>query len=293
MGVRTRPGIKHDHGHNQQREALAEQHRDGTGAVLHRGQSGPGAAPAAAPVPSGHHGAWAGPSPCADAGLWPLPGAVVSSRMQGSGTPQAHPAPVPWDRTACAPGVMAMPGCGAQPHGSTQNYGFFFIYFFFLLFFGSKITPPGALENARLCIGGCCPASPSTQGSEQRCCSGEGTVGRSQILVPLFSQIPLLESAVWGTGPRATLLSHPMGRRCGSREEGQRMGTAQCLCEHVVAWDGAAGDGWGKTRILQNEDKVELSSRACGGRVCCHPWGRCGSLVWLLRLGRMAAWPLR
>lgn len=123
-----------------------------------------------------------------------------------------------------------------------------------------------------------------------------GAVGRSQTSVPLPSQIPLLEPAIWGTGPHATLLSHPMGHRWGSRAEGQRTGTAQCLCEHVVAWDGAAGDGWGKTRILQNEDKVELSSSPCGGHgphVCWHPRGRCGGLVWLLRLGRTAAWPLR
>lgn len=244
------------------------------------------------PFPRDATGAWTGPSPWMDAGLWPVPGATLSSRMRGSGTPQAHPAP--WDWAACAPGAMAMPGFGAQPHGSTQNYGFFFILFlFFFAFLAANLPLLGALEKARLCTGGCCPASPSTQGSEQRCCSGEGTVGRSQTSVPLPSQIPLLESAVWGTGPCATFLSHPMGHRCGSRAEGQRTGTAQCLCEHVVAWDGAAGDGWGKTRILQNEDKVELSSRACGGRVCWHPRGRCGGLVWLLRLGRMAAWPLR
>lgn len=73
-------------------------------------------------------------------------------------------------------------------------------------------------------------------------------MGRSQTSVPLPSQIPLLESADWGTGSCATLLSHPMGHRCGSWVEGQRMGTAQCLGEHVVAWDGVAGEGWGKNK---------------------------------------------
>lgn len=224
-----------------------------------------------------------------DAGLWPGPGAAVSSRMQDSGTPQAHPAPVPWD---CVP-LVRWP-CRVvvlSPMGAPK-----IMAFSLFLLFCSKLTPPGALEKARLCTGGCCPASPSAQGSEQRCCSGEGTVGRSQTSVPLPSQIPLLEPAIWGTGPHATLLSHPMGHRWGSREEGQRTGTAQCLCEHVVAWDGVAGDGWGKTRILQNEDKVELSSSACGGHgphVCWHPRGRCCGLVWLLRLGHTVAWPLR
>lgn len=66
-----------------------------------------------------------------------------------------------------------------------------FLYFdFFFCFFGSKLTPPGALEKARLCRGACCPASSSAQGSEQRCCSGEGTVGRSQTSVPLPVKSP-------------------------------------------------------------------------------------------------------
>lgn len=201
----------------------------------------------------------------------------------------SHPAPVPWNWAVCAPGATARPGCGAQPHGSTQNYGFFFfIYIFFFLLFWQKLTPPGALEKARLCTGACCPASPCAQGSEQRGCSGEGTVGRRQILVPLFSQIPLLESAIWGAGPRATLLSHPMGHRCGSRAEGQGMDTAQCLgTRSGLGWTGK------KTRILQNEDKSGAFLKGLGGRVCCHPRGRCGSLVWLLRLGHRAAWPLR
>lgn len=68
MGVRTRPGIKHDHGHNQQREALAEQHRDGTGPVPSGGRTVLGLRQRHRPFPrdgTGH-------------GLAPLPGWMLA-----------------------------------------------------------------------------------------------------------------------------------------------------------------------------------------------------------------------
>lgn len=64
MGVRTRPGIKHGHGHNQQREALAEQHRDGTGPVLSGGRTVLGLRQRHCPLPRDGMGH----------GLAPLPG---------------------------------------------------------------------------------------------------------------------------------------------------------------------------------------------------------------------------
>lgn len=222
MGVRTRPGIKHDHGHNQQREALAEQHRDGTGPVPSGGRTVLGLRQRHRPFPrdgTGH-------------GLAPLPGWMLAF---GQGQGLLFPpgcrilGPLRLTQPRC-PGTVC-PWCGGHAGlwcSAPWEHPKLWLFLFFLLFC-SKLTPPGALEKARLCTGGCCPASPSAQGSEQRCCSGEGTVGRSQTSVPLPSQIPLLEPAIWGTGPHATLLSHPMGHRWGSREEGQRTGTAQCL----------------------------------------------------------------
>lgn len=87
--------------------------------------------------------------------------------------------------------------------------------------------------------------------------------------------------------PRGISVGHRVPRSLGWMEP-QRTGTAQCLGEHTAAWDRQ-----GKTRILQNEDKQELSSGACGGngpRVCSH-W--CSGLAWLRQLRRTAAWPLR
>lgn len=147
--------------------------------------------------------------------LGPLPGWVLGfGQRQGlfqgvglCGAPPARPVRVPWDQVAWALSAVAVLGCGAQFRRSTRKL-WLYLYFFrvFFCFFGSKLTPPGALEKARLCTGGCCPASPSTRGSEQRCCSGEGTVGRRWTSAPLPSQIPLLELEIWGIGPCAAPL---------------------------------------------------------------------------------------
>lgn len=153
-----------------------------------------------------------------DAGLQRAPGAALSSRVRGSVGPL-------WLTQARCPGtrwhVPLVPQlCQAvvlSPVGAPTNYGFFFIFLgLFFCFFGSKLTSPGTLEKARLCTGGCCPASPSAQGSEQRFCSGKGTVGRSQTSTPQPSQVPSLEPAIWGTGPHTTPLSYPMGHRRGA-----------------------------------------------------------------------------
>lgn len=95
------------------------------------------------------------------------------------------------------------------------------------------------------------------------------------------------DSAQEAAAPQGISVGHRVPRSLGWMKP-QRTGTEQCLGEHTAAWDRQ-----GKTRILQNEDKQELSSGACGGngpRVCSH---RCGGLAWLRQLRRTAAWPLR
>lgn len=265
MGVRTRPGIKHDHGHNQQWEALAEQHRDGTGAALQRGQNGPGAAPAASPAP-GTAGAWPGPSPCMDSGLWPVPGAAVSSRMQRSGSPRltrprcpgtGQPVPLVW--WPCR--VVVLSPMGA-PKIMAFSFSFFYGFFAFFLFLAANL-PLQVLWRKQGCAQGVLPWQPLHTGvrAEELLCRRD--CGQEPDLGPPAQPNP---SNLGSWTPR-----HPPEPSHGAwvrvPGEGQRTGTAQCLCEHeVVAWDGAAGDERGETRILQNEDKVELSSRACGGR---------------------------
>lgn len=185
-----------------------------------------------------------------DPGLRPVPGAALTPRVGGSVGPLCLSQPrcrgtgqrVPLVPPLCRVVVLS-------PVGALANYGFFFNFLgLFFCFFGSKLTPPGALEKARLCPGGCRPASPAAQGSEQRCCSGDGTVGRSQIFASFPSQIPTLELEIWGIRPCVAPPATPRGIGAGPWLEQQRMDTAQCLCECVAAWDGAAGDGWGKNR---------------------------------------------
>lgn len=227
MGVRTRPGIKHDHHHNQQREALAEQHRNGIG---------PCSPPAAGWYPGlcrwhcllPRDGRGRAVLPLSLDGCWAsaAPGAAPSSRVRGSagplwltqpwcpGTGQRVPL-VPW---LCWVVVLSTVGAPA-------NYGFF-LYFFrgFFCFFGSKLNTPGALEKAKLCTGGCLSASPSAQGSEQSCCSRGGTVGRSQSSAPPAQPNPLTGASNLGYRtprcPPGLLTGHWCGAPAGAAENG-------------------------------------------------------------------------
>lgn len=137
MGVRTRPGIKHDHRHNQQREALAEQHRNGIG---------PRSPPAAGWYPGlcrwhrllPRDGGGRTVLPLSLDGCWASAalGAAPSSRVWGSAGPLWLTQPrcpgtgqrVPLVLWLCWVVVLSTVGAPA-------NYGFFFIFLgFFLLF---------------------------------------------------------------------------------------------------------------------------------------------------------------
>lgn len=168
MGVRTRPGIKHDHRHNQQWEALAEQHRNGIG---------PRSPPAAGwylglrwrhrLLPRGGQGN----------GLAPLPGWMLDFGQcwglflpPGCGAlrgPSGSPAPVPREWAVCAPGAAAVLGCGAQPCRSTcKLWLFLYIFRFIFLLFWQQTYPCRCPGESKTVHGGLLPCQPLTQGSE-------------------------------------------------------------------------------------------------------------------------------
>lgn len=251
MGVRTRPGIKHDHHHNQQQEALAEQHRNGIG---------PCSPPAAGWYPGlcrwhcllPRDGGGRAVLPLSLDGCWAsaAPGAAPSSRVRGSagplwltqpwcpGTGQRVPL-VPW---LCWVVVLSTVGAPA-------NYGFFFIFLgFFFAFLAANLTLQVPWRKQNCAQGAASLPAPPHRGQSRAAAPGEGPWAGARALPPLPNQIPSLEPAIWGTGPHAAPPGFSRGIGVGPQPERQRTGTAQCLCERVAAWDGAAGDGQGKTK---------------------------------------------
>lgn len=154
-----------------------------------------------------------------------------------------------------------------------MNYGFFFNSF---LLCWQQTCASRCLDEARLCPGACCPASPSAQGTEQRCCSREGTMGRSQVSAAPAQPNPLAGASNLGN----KILSHPPEPSHGASVRRSRE-RPRLNAFVSVQWPEMGQPGMdGEKRILQNEDKVELSSRACGGNgppVCWQPRGRCGA----------------
>lgn len=59
-----------------------------------------------------------------------------------------------------------------SPMGAPKTMAFSF--FFFFAFFGSKFTPPGALEKARLCTGGAALPAPLHRGQSRGAALGKG-----------------------------------------------------------------------------------------------------------------------
>lgn len=159
MGVRTRPGIKHDHGHNQQREALAEQHRDGTGAVLQRGENAPGAAPAASPAPSGHNGGvdW----PLSLDGCRALASARGCSFPQDVGfwDPSGSPSPSPLGLGSVCPWCRGHAGLWCSAPWEHPKL-WLFLYFCFFAFFWQQTYPSRCFGESKTVYRGLLPCQP-------------------------------------------------------------------------------------------------------------------------------------
>lgn len=206
--------------------------------------------PLASPAPSG----WRGQGSSA-----PLPGWMLGfsspggcSFLQGvglCGAPLAYPAPVPWDRAACALGAVAVLGCSAQHCGSTRKL-WLFLYFFrvFFAFLAANLPLQVPWRKQNCAQGAASLPAPPHRGQSRAAAPGEGPWAGARPLPPLPNQIPSLEPAIWGTGPHAAPPGFSRGIGVGPQPERQRTGTAQCLCERIAAWDGAAGDGQGKTK---------------------------------------------
>ena len=246
MGVRTRPGIKHDHRHNQQREALAEQHRNGIGPCSPPAAGWyPGLRRRHRLLPRGGRGG---------VGSAPLPGWMLGFRQcWGLLFPPGRRAPrgssglaslgAQGPGTAC-PRCRGVLGCGAQPHGSTRKLWLFLCFFFrfsFFAFLAANLSLQVPWKKQDCTQRAATLPAPPHRGQSRGAAPGTGLWAGARPLPPLPGQIPSLELAIWGTGPRTTPQAMP-------RAERQRMGTAQCLGERVAAWDGAAGDGQGKKR---------------------------------------------
>lgn len=173
MGVRTRPGIKHDHGHNQQREALAEQHRDGTGAVLHRGENAPGAAPAASPLPSGRNGGmdW----PLSLDGCRALASARGYSFLQDAGLWDPSGSPSPLGLGSVCPWCHGYAGlwCSA-PWEHPKLWLFLYFVFVFFAFLAANL-PLQVLWRKQDCVQGAAalPAPPH-RGQSRGAALGKG-----------------------------------------------------------------------------------------------------------------------
>lgn len=229
--------------------------------------------------------------PLSPDGCWPLARARGCCFLQDAGFWDPSGSPSPGALGLCAPGAVAMPGCGAQPHGSTQNYGFF-SFFAFL----QQTYPSRCSGESKTVHRGLLPCQPLCTGVRAEVLLWGRDCGQEPDLGPPAQSNPLAGASNLGYWTPCHPPEPSHGASVGVPGGGAENGHSSMPCEHVVAWDGVAGDGWGKTRILQNEDKVELSSSACGGHgphVCWHPRGRCCGLVWLLRLGHTVAWPLR
>lgn len=96
-------------------------------------------------------------------GCWALTSAGGCSSLQGGGpvSPSSSPGPGALGPCGMCPGATGRVVVVPSPCGL---WLFLFVLGSFFAFAGSKPTPPSALEKARLCPGGCCPASPTAQG---------------------------------------------------------------------------------------------------------------------------------
>lgn len=162
MGVRTRPGIKHDHGHNQQREALAEQHRDGTGAVLHRGQRTVlGLRQRHCPLPwDGRGTGW----PLSLDGCWALASARDCCFLQDAGF---------WDPSGSpSPGALGLgsvcPWCGGRAglwcSAPWEHPKLWLFLFFFFLLFWQQTYPSRCSGESKTVHRGLLPCQPLRTG---------------------------------------------------------------------------------------------------------------------------------
>lgn len=190
-----------------------------------------------------------GPSPWMDARLQPVLGAALSSRVQGFVGP-------PWLAQPGCPGtgwhvpLVAVPGCGAQPHRSTHKLWLFLYFFrvFFFAFLAANLPLQVPWRKQDCAQRAAALPAPPHRGQSRGAAPGKGARAGARPLPPCPVKSPRWswQFAVLDRAPPP--LAIPQGIGAGPRVEWQRTGTAQCLCEHVAAWDGAARDGWGKNK---------------------------------------------
>lgn len=192
-------------------------------------------------LPRGGRGGRFGPSPWMDAGLRPVLGAALSSRVRALRGPPARPAPVPWDRAACAPGAVAMLGCGAQPCRSTRKlwlflYFFRFVFsFFFFAFLAANLPLQVPWRKQDCAQGAAALPAPPHRARSRGAAPGKGPWAGARPLSPCRAKSPRWSRQCGVPDAVMPPQAIPWGIDAGPRVEQQRTGTAQCLCERVAA----------------------------------------------------------
>ena len=205
----------------------------------------------ASPAPSGRAGGdSSAPLPGWMLGFGQRRGLLLPPGCGALRGPSGSPSPGALGPGGVCPCCRSRPGlwCSA-PREHPQIMAFsFFLGFFFLLFW-QQTYPSRCPGESTTGHRGLPPCQPLRTGVRAEVLRQGRDRGQEPDLCHPAQPNPLAGTSNLGyrtpcCPPRAI----PWGIGAGPRAEQQRTGTAQCLCERVAAWDGAAGDGQGKNK---------------------------------------------